>query len=153
MRVAGGLGGKVGVAPRLFLKKLVADVLDRVDLHEDFDPRKHYTLTLAESEMSAVERAAAECSFSGRYRSVSEFEQLHPSLQYHVVNTLGWSTLRPTQLAAIAPIHAGSSLPACSPRPQVARRRPRRFQLLSSMLTRGLARDERVSTSARSRHC
>ncbi len=39
---------------------------------------------------------------------ISEFEQLHPSLQYHVVNTLGWSTLRPTQLAAIAPIHAGS---------------------------------------------
>ena len=36
------------------------------------------------------------------------FEQLHPALQYHVVNTLGWSTLRPTQLAAIAPIHAGT---------------------------------------------
>lgn len=39
---------------------------------------------------------------------MSEFEQLHPSLRYHVVNTLGWSTLRPTQLAAIGPIHAGS---------------------------------------------
>lgn len=39
---------------------------------------------------------------------MSEFEQLHPSLQYHVVNTLGWSTLRPTQLAAIPQIHAGS---------------------------------------------
>lgn len=39
---------------------------------------------------------------------MSEFDQLHPSLQYHVVNTLGWSTLRPTQLAAIAPIHAGA---------------------------------------------
>ena len=39
---------------------------------------------------------------------MSEFEQLHPSLQYHVVNSLGWSTLRPTQLAAIAPIHAGT---------------------------------------------
>jgi len=39
---------------------------------------------------------------------VNEFEQLHPSLQYHVVNTLGWSTLRPTQLAAIPPIHAGA---------------------------------------------
>lgn len=38
---------------------------------------------------------------------MTEFEQLHPSLQYHVVNTLGWSTLRPTQLAAIPPIHAG----------------------------------------------
>ena len=57
--VAGGLGGKVGVAPRLFLKKLVADVLDRVDLHEDFDPRQHYKLTLAENEMTTNERAAA----------------------------------------------------------------------------------------------
>ncbi len=38
---------------------------------------------------------------------MSEFEQLHPSLQYHIVNSLGWSMLRPTQLAAIAPIHAG----------------------------------------------
>ena len=60
--VAGGLGGKVGVAPRLFLKKLVSDVLDRVDLHEDFDPRKHYMLTLAETEMSATERAAASAA-------------------------------------------------------------------------------------------
>ncbi|MBI3156218.1 MAG: BREX system ATP-binding protein BrxD [Burkholderiales bacterium] len=57
--VAGGLGGKVGVAPRLFLKKLVGDVLDRVDLHESFDPRQHYSLTLAESEMTVAERAAA----------------------------------------------------------------------------------------------
>ena len=39
---------------------------------------------------------------------MSEFEQLHPALQFHVVNSLGWSTLRPTQLAAIAPIHAGT---------------------------------------------
>ena len=36
--VAGALGGKVGVAPRLFLRKLVADLLDKVDLYEDFDP-------------------------------------------------------------------------------------------------------------------
>jgi len=60
--VAGGLGGKVGVAPRLFLKKLVADVLDRVELHSDFDPQLHYTLTLAETEMSAIERAAASAA-------------------------------------------------------------------------------------------
>lgn len=57
--VAGGLGGKVGVAPRLFLKKLVADVLDRVDLHADFDPRQHYSLTMTEKEMSTAERAAS----------------------------------------------------------------------------------------------
>ena len=60
--VAGGLGGKVGVAPRLFLKKLVADVLDRVDLHESFDPSQHYKLTLAETEMTANERAAASAT-------------------------------------------------------------------------------------------
>ena len=60
--VAGGLGGKVGVAPRLFLKKLVADVLDRVDLHETFDPSQHYKLTLAETEMTANERAAASAT-------------------------------------------------------------------------------------------
>jgi ATP-dependent Lhr-like helicase len=40
---------------------------------------------------------------------VSEFDQLHPSMQYHIVNSLGWDSLRPTQLAAIAPIHAGTN--------------------------------------------
>ncbi|GHJ17061.1 BREX system ATP-binding protein BrxD [Micromonospora sp. AKA38] len=54
--VAGGLGGKVGVAPRLFLKKLVADVLDRVDQFAEFDPRRHYALTLSPAEMTDVER-------------------------------------------------------------------------------------------------
>jgi len=57
--VTGSLGGKVGIAPRLFLKKLVADVLDRVDQHADFDPRRHYAPTLAETEMTAAERAGA----------------------------------------------------------------------------------------------
>ncbi|MBM0236145.1 BREX system ATP-binding protein BrxD [Micromonospora sp. ATA32] len=56
--VAGGLGGKVGVAPRLFLKKLVGDVLDRVDQYADFDPRQHYALTLSATEMTDVERNA-----------------------------------------------------------------------------------------------
>jgi hypothetical protein len=57
--VAGRLGGKVGVAPRVFLKKLVADVLDRIDQYPDFDPRKHYQLTVQEAELSAAERQAA----------------------------------------------------------------------------------------------
>src|SRR5262249_16343654 len=42
--VTGSLGGKVGVAPRIFLKKLVTDVLDRVDQFADFDPRRYYAL-------------------------------------------------------------------------------------------------------------
>lgn len=57
--VAGRLGGSVGVAPRLFLKKLVGEVLDRVDQFPDFDPRQHYAPTLANGEMSRSERAAA----------------------------------------------------------------------------------------------
>jgi hypothetical protein len=58
--VTGSLGGKVGVAPRVFLKKLVADVLDRVDQFDDFDPRRHYALTLTPAELTDEERNAAE---------------------------------------------------------------------------------------------
>ena len=56
--VAGKLGGKVGVAPRIFLKKLVADVLDRVDQFAEFAPRQHYALTIGETELTPVERQA-----------------------------------------------------------------------------------------------
>ena len=57
--VAGGLGGKVGVAPRIYLKKLVSDILDRVDQFDDFRPREHYALTLGPEELTDVERNAA----------------------------------------------------------------------------------------------
>lgn len=57
--VAGGLGGKVGVAPRIFLKKLVGDILDRVDQFPDFDPRRYYALTISREELSPEERAAS----------------------------------------------------------------------------------------------
>ena len=57
--VAGSLGGQVGVAPRVFLKKLVGDVLDRVDQFDDFDPRQHYKLTVRSGELNDVERNAA----------------------------------------------------------------------------------------------
>ena len=56
--VTGNLGGKVGIAPRIFLKKLVGEVLDRVDQFDDFDPRKHYALTISDNELTPVERAA-----------------------------------------------------------------------------------------------
>ena len=54
--VTGRLGGKVGVAPRIFLKKLVAEVLDRVDQFPDFDPRKDYQLVVQLAELSQDER-------------------------------------------------------------------------------------------------
>jgi len=60
--VAGRLGGKVGVAPRIFLKKLVADILDRVDQFPEFDPHLHYKLTIQENELTSTERHAASAS-------------------------------------------------------------------------------------------
>lgn len=55
--VAGELGGGVGIAPRIFLKKLV-DVLDRVDQFSDFDPRRDYALTVGDGELTMEEREA-----------------------------------------------------------------------------------------------
>jgi P-loop Domain of unknown function (DUF2791) len=66
--IAGRLGERAGVAPRLFLRKLVADVLDRVDQFPDFDPRRDYAPTMDEREMTAAERASAAAS------SVDEIE-------------------------------------------------------------------------------
>ncbi|MBZ2195403.1 BREX system ATP-binding protein BrxD [Occultella gossypii] len=55
--VAGELGGKVGVAPRLFLRKLV-DVMDRVDQFEEFRPRRDYALTVDPGELHETETEA-----------------------------------------------------------------------------------------------
>lgn len=38
---------------------------------------------------------------------MTPFERLHPALQHHIVNSLGWSSLRPLQEATIEPILAG----------------------------------------------
>jgi hypothetical protein len=56
--VTGDLGGKVGITPRLYLKKLVGDVLDRIDQFGDFDPRRDYKLTVVDTELTDVERNA-----------------------------------------------------------------------------------------------
>lgn len=53
------LGGNIRVAPRLFLKKLVENVLDTIDIHEDFDPRQHYELTISDDELTPEERYAS----------------------------------------------------------------------------------------------
>ncbi|OFJ55531.1 BREX system ATP-binding protein BrxD [Mycolicibacterium grossiae] len=55
--VAGELGGKAGIAPRLFLRKLV-DVLDKIEQFADFDPYKDYEVRIAAAELSDSERAA-----------------------------------------------------------------------------------------------
>ena len=56
-QVTTGLGGKVAMAPRLFLRELV-DVMDRVDQHEGYDPARAYKLTLDEATLTTEELAA-----------------------------------------------------------------------------------------------
>ncbi|MCT2295876.1 BREX system ATP-binding protein BrxD [Brachybacterium muris] len=51
--VAGELGAKVGLAPRIFLRKLV-DVLDRVDQFAEFDPRRDYAVTVSEADTAVA---------------------------------------------------------------------------------------------------
>jgi hypothetical protein len=64
--VSGALGGKVGIAPRIYLRRLVA-LLDQVDEHPEFDPKSHAGLALDPNEMNDDERVAAGVS-----RSVDE---------------------------------------------------------------------------------
>jgi ATP-dependent helicase Lhr and Lhr-like helicase len=46
---------------------------------------------------------------------VSAFDRLHPGLQHHIVNSLGWKTLRPLQEQAIDPILAGDDVLLIAP--------------------------------------
>lgn len=58
--VTGQLGAKVGVAPRIYVRKLV-DLLDRVADHPAFDPRS-LGVTIRDDELTEVERNARASS-------------------------------------------------------------------------------------------
>jgi len=59
-QVTAGFGGKIALAPRLFLRELI-DVMDRVDIHESYDPQAHYKLELDDAKLSGEELAAKHC--------------------------------------------------------------------------------------------
>lgn len=46
---------------------------------------------------------------------MSNFEQLHPALQHHIVNSLGWRDLRPFQNEVLPPLLAGEHLIVLAP--------------------------------------
>ncbi len=46
---------------------------------------------------------------------MTSFEKLHPALQHHIVNTLGWRQLRPVQERAIEEVFAGRNLIVLAP--------------------------------------
>lgn len=69
------------------------------------------------------------------------FDFLHPSVQHHVVNSLGWRSLRPVQEQCIEPILSGQSLLVLAPTAG-GKTEAALFPVLSRMLTenwRGLS--------------
>jgi ATP-dependent helicase Lhr and Lhr-like helicase len=46
---------------------------------------------------------------------VSAFDRLHPALQHHVVNSLGWTNLRPVQERCIGPVLDGDNVLVLAP--------------------------------------
>lgn len=57
--LAGKLGNKLGVVPRLFLRKLVGELLEKVDQFDKFEPTRDFKLVVDGAEMTQEERAAA----------------------------------------------------------------------------------------------
>ncbi len=66
----------------------------------------------------------------------SPFDRLHPALRHHVVNSLGWSSLRPLQEQAIAPVLAGDHALLLAPTAG-GKTEAALFPLLSRMLSDG----------------
>jgi hypothetical protein len=46
----------------VFLKKLVGDILDRIDQFPSFDARRDYRLTIVDGELTEIERNARAAS-------------------------------------------------------------------------------------------
>ena len=59
LRRQAGFGGKVTVAPRVFLRELV-DIMDRVEQHDTYDPSAQYKLALNSETLTVEELAAKE---------------------------------------------------------------------------------------------
>ena len=65
---------------------------------------------------------------------MSAFERLHPAIQHHIVNSLGWRTLRPLQENAVDPILGGESALLIAPTAG-GKTEAAVFPLLSSILS------------------
>ncbi|WP_136709619.1 BREX system ATP-binding protein BrxD [Agromyces sp. H66] len=62
--IAGQLGGRVGVAPRLYLRRLV-DILDRADQFEEYEPRRDALGAIPAADMTEAELAVTR--FGGKH--------------------------------------------------------------------------------------
>jgi len=67
---------------------------------------------------------------------VTAFDRLHPGLQHHIVNTLGWPGLRPLQAESVEPLLAGSDALLLAPTAG-GKTEAAMFPLLSRMAAHG----------------
>ncbi len=166
--VAGQLGGKVGIAPRLFLRRLV-DILDRVDTFDDFDPGKDYDLVLKVGEMSPEEarrgkRASHAWTTSSstwrrarrrRWRAC-EMTSVRPALRRRCStrSSTRWASreLRPVQELTIDAVLDGNNCVVLAPTAG-GKTEAAFFPLVSQMDERELVAGVRASTSRRSARC
>jgi hypothetical protein len=72
-KVTAGFGGRVPVAPRVFLRELI-DVLDRVEQHPSYDPSAHYKLALDVTTLSSEELAAVRGELAPADEEIDETE-------------------------------------------------------------------------------
>jgi hypothetical protein len=70
--IAGELGGRVGVAPRLFLRRLV-DIMDRVEQFPDYSAVRNGLGAVSATDMTEEERSAARRGDVGR-RSLDDID-------------------------------------------------------------------------------
>ncbi len=54
-----------------------------------------------------IKQMHAVSTLEPRIQDMSSFDRLHPALQHHIVNSLGWPALRPLQEATIDPVLRG----------------------------------------------
>jgi ATP-dependent helicase Lhr and Lhr-like helicase len=67
---------------------------------------------------------------------VSAFERLHPALQHHIVNSLGWQELREVQSLSIDAFLTGANLVILAPTAG-GKTESAFFPVISQMLTEG----------------
>lgn len=67
---------------------------------------------------------------------MTAFEQLHPALQHHIVNSLGWRELRDVQALSIDGFLAGANLVVLAPTAG-GKTESAFFPIISQMLTEG----------------
>ena len=147
--VAGRLGGQVGIVPRLYLRKLIGEVLDLVELYPGLSSARTRRISPCrgnDGRRAARRRPRQRRSrrTTSRYDSCSRpeaavtagFAMLHPVIRHHIANTLGWNDLRALQQDAVAPVLEGTDALLIAPTAG-GKTEAAIFPLLSAMAERG----------------